>query len=29
MGEPDRESLSSPDSDSKCVLLIDDDETFR
>jgi signal transduction histidine kinase/CheY-like chemotaxis protein len=29
MGEPDRESLSLRGADSKSVLLIDDDETFR
>ena len=29
MGDPDRESLASPSDTSKCVLLIDDDETFR
>lgn len=29
MGEPDRDSLSSRGTESKSVLLIDDDETFR
>ena len=29
LGEPDRETLSPPADDSKKVLLIDDDETFR
>ena len=29
LGEPDRESLAPQSDSSKCVLLIDDDETFR